>query len=176
MTPSILSQGLTLNMTEYEGFVNYGEGIVGFDEDSIATEALVLMLVGLRGHWKCPVGYFLENGLNATNLHALNRNALKLAFDHKLTVHTVTCDGTSTNLKSMRKLGCDIGPKMENLNGLFKFNDNQFFFTPDACHMLKLARNALADLEEFEDSDGVKIKWKYIQTLHKIQDKEGLKF
>ena len=49
------------------------------------------------------------------------RAALKLAFDHTLTVLTVICDGTSTNLESMRKLGCDIEPKVENLNGLFEF-------------------------------------------------------
>ena len=32
------------------------------------------------------------------------------------------------------------------------------YLNSNSCHMLKLARNALADLKEFEDSDGVKIK------------------
>ena len=160
----------------YDGFVNFGKDIVGFDEDKIATEAMVFMLVGLKGHWKCPIGYVLENGLNATNLHTLTRNALQLAFDYNLTVHTVTCDGTNANLECMRKFGCEIGNKVEELNGLFEFNDNQVFFTPDACHMLKLARNALADVKEFRDEEGRLIKWKHLQVLHSLQEKEGLKF
>ena len=44
-----------------EGFVNFGENVLGFDSDEVATEAMVFMLVGLRGHWKFPVGYVLEN-------------------------------------------------------------------------------------------------------------------
>ena len=33
----------------YDGFVNYGEGVVPPDEEAIAKEALVLMLVSLSG-------------------------------------------------------------------------------------------------------------------------------
>ena len=39
-----------------EGYVNYGDGIVVPDEDAVAKEALVFMLVTFRGHWKYPVG------------------------------------------------------------------------------------------------------------------------
>ena len=38
------------NRGTYDGFVNFGKDIVGFDEDKIATEAMVFMLVGLKGH------------------------------------------------------------------------------------------------------------------------------
>ena len=41
----------------FEGFVNLGKDIVTSEEDVIATEAIVFMLVGLRGHWKCPIRY-----------------------------------------------------------------------------------------------------------------------
>ena len=37
-------------------------------------------------------------------------------------------------------------------------------FQFDVCHILKL------------DPDGNKIKWKYITSLHNIQEEEGLKF
>ena len=41
-----------------------------------------------------------------------------------------------------------------------KFNYGKFnhpiYFIPDAAHMLKLARNALADLDYFVDGDGRK--------------------
>ena len=99
----------------------------------------MFMLVGLRGHWKCPIGYVLENGLNSVNLHALTQSALQLAFDHNLIAHCVTCDGTNSNLDCMRKFGCQIGLKLDDLNGAFEFNSHEMFFTPGACHMLKLA-------------------------------------
>jgi len=160
----------------YEGFVNFGQDIVGFDEDQIATEAMVFMLVGLRGNWKCPIGYVLENGLNATNLNTLTRSAIELSFQHGLVVQSVTCDGTSSNLDCMRKFGCQIGASADDLNGEFELDGHSMFFVPDACHMLKLARNALADVKQFKDQEGNTIKWKHIEALHKLQDEQGLKF
>ena len=41
------------------GFTDFGENNVACDPDIPATEALVFMLVGLRGHWKMPIGYIL---------------------------------------------------------------------------------------------------------------------
>ena len=40
--------------------------------------------------------------------------------------------------------------------------------------MLKLARNALAELKVIFNADGGATEWKYIQMLGKIQDEEGL--
>ena len=41
------------------GLVNFGVGPTeGEDEDTIATQALVFMLVALNENWKLPVGYF----------------------------------------------------------------------------------------------------------------------
>ena len=50
------------------------------------------------------------------------------------------------------------------------------FFIPDACHMLKLARNALADMKVFIDGQGRRIEWNHIVRLNEIQSLEGLKF
>ena len=38
----------------FDGFINYGENIIVDDENMVATEALVCMLVGLKEHWKYP--------------------------------------------------------------------------------------------------------------------------
>ena len=43
----------------FDGFINYGENVAVDDENKVATEALVFMLVGLKGHWKYPVCYVL---------------------------------------------------------------------------------------------------------------------
>ena len=54
--------------------------------------------------------------------------------------------------------------------------EHPLFFVPDACHMLKLARNALSDLKVLVSSEGSLIKWEHIEVLHKVQEGEGLKF
>lgn len=41
----------------YEGFVNYGSDILPSNKDKVAIEAYESILVGLQGHWKCPIGY-----------------------------------------------------------------------------------------------------------------------
>ena len=41
--------------------------------------------------------------------------------------------------------------------------------------MLKLARNTLASLSSFTDSNGEEVKWIFFQNLNTIQEEEGLK-
>ena len=42
--------------------------------------------------------------------------------------------------------------------------------------MLKLARNALAEIKTIKNVDGQLIKWEHIQELQNVQQQEGLKF
>ena len=42
----------------YVGTVDYGTTIPE-NEDELATEALVFMVVGMTGHWKHPIAYVL---------------------------------------------------------------------------------------------------------------------
>ena len=56
---------------KYEGYINYGKDIVVADENVVAKEALVLMLVSHRGHWKYPVGYVLTDQIKADHLELL---------------------------------------------------------------------------------------------------------
>ena len=44
----------------------------------------------------------------------------------------------------------------------------------DACHRIKLIRNALGDTGEFIEDKGDSIKWNYIKNLHELQETEGL--
>ncbi|XP_035990436.1 THAP domain-containing protein 6-like [Fundulus heteroclitus] len=47
------------------GFVNPGDGS---NETDVAAEALVFLVVGLQGHWKAPISYYLTNSLSPTKL------------------------------------------------------------------------------------------------------------
>ena len=59
-------------------------------------------------------------------------------------LHSVTCDGAPTNL---------LVVYLDDIKGSFSYEayDHPLFFIADACHMLKLARNALADVNIFVD-------------------------
>lgn len=64
---AIRSQKL-FNKERKLGTVNFGAGpIVGEDEDTTATQALVFMLVFLNENWKLPIRYFLISGIKSFN-------------------------------------------------------------------------------------------------------------
>ena len=164
----------------FDGFVNFGKDIVASDEDKVATEALVFMLVGLRNHWKYPVGYVLCDSITAVDLHSLLSKALRISLDHGLEPISVTMDGAHSNTASMRKFGCKLGNTLSKIDGLFTFEYNgltrSLYFTPDADHMLKLARNTIADLGVLVDGQGLSIDWRFIVKLHELQVDEGFRF
>jgi hypothetical protein len=160
----------------YVGFINYGP-VTPEDSDTLATEALVFLLVGTRTHWKCPVGYFLCDKMSATTQAQLIRMALVKAADAGLRVWTITADGTSVNISTFRQLGCIFGTTYESTTTKFKHpsQDYYVYVILDPCHMLKLARNALGSLLSFNDQNGGKIKWEFFHNLHVLQQHEGLK-
>lgn len=52
------------SLRKFIGFTDYGNISVPNTEgihDTLATEALVIMAVCLRGTWKLPIGYFFQN-------------------------------------------------------------------------------------------------------------------
>ena len=135
----------------------------------------MFMLVGLQGHWKCPEGYVLCSGINASKLSSLIAKALQLSSSHGLEVYSITCDVTATTYDSMRRFGCEFGSQLSDLKGSFcsQVFNHSVCFVPDACHMLKLAQNAVADVKVLADDNGNVIKWEHIKTLHITQEEFG---
>ena len=176
---SIMSSVVYNNSTgNYDGYVNYGPGIVVPDEDIVAKEALVFMLVSFRGHWKYPVGYVLDDKINAKDLNCLLSRIIDLCAMNDIKIRCVTSDGTSVNFNAMKLFGCEFGKTLDKINGSFTHEayDYKIYFTPDPPHMLKLTRNALGDLRVFMDYQNRSIEWRFITSLHAEQTKEGLKF
>jgi len=53
--------------TKMHGFVDMGTNIETEDDNAVhAKNAFVFMAVGINGHWKMPIGYFLVAGLNGS--------------------------------------------------------------------------------------------------------------
>lgn len=163
---------------KFQGFCDYGREITIETNQMQAKEALVFLLVSLKAVWKFPTGYFLKHRTTSSILTELIKTALILTAEAGIRVRSITCDGDSTNCSALQNLGCNIF--VENYNDI-----KNFFIHPsenyevrvilDACHMLKLARNALADYKEFL-CDEDPIKWQYLIDLHNMQKTLTFKF
>ena len=51
---------------KFAGFVDY-EGCIPEDREEKASEAVDFLLVGLRSHWKAPIGYFFTKKKTAAS-------------------------------------------------------------------------------------------------------------
>ena len=158
----------------YVGFVDYGP-IPALKPDTLATEAVVFLLVGTRSNWKCPIGYFLADKMSAQTQAELVKIALKMAAEAGLRVWTITADGTTVNVSMFKELGCEFGTEYDSFTTKFKHPSKEYFVYVilDPCHMLKLARNALAELKSLVDSEGNIISWHFFSSLKRIQEDEG---
>ena len=128
---------------QFEGFEDLGDGDVS-DNKKAAGEALVFMAVGLNGHWKVPIGYFLINGISGEQQAALVREGLHHLHDAGIQVAAFVCDGCGTNHATAVHLGCNL--LADQLKGTFPHpvTSEPVAFLFDVCHMIKLMRNTLA--------------------------------
>ena len=80
----------------YYGSINYGHIQYGCEE-TLASEILVFMIVGLKEHFKQVIGYFLIDKINAQTQAKLVRDAMNLLLQTRHSVKAVVCDGKFSN-------------------------------------------------------------------------------
>lgn len=133
---------------KYIEFCDYGNFVCIKHKDIEAQEALVFLLVSLNGASKWPITYFLTKRTSKI-LAELIRNALIICSEYNLRVHSVTFDGNAFNCNAVNMLGANIfNNDYTQIKHLFPCPNNEnknIKVILDPCHMLKLARNALAD-------------------------------
>jgi len=140
------------------GFVNLGDGL---DETSVASEALVFMVVGPQGHWKMPIAYFLIKSLTPDTQMVLLQHALEVLHKRSIKVVCVTMDGHLSNISMCTMLGCQL--KLNPLKPLRTYfaqpsSGEKVFVMMDPCHMLKLTRNMLQAYGSINSPVGI-VKW-----------------
>ncbi|KYN14927.1 THAP domain-containing protein 9, partial [Trachymyrmex cornetzi] len=107
-----------------------------------------------------------------------NSKVIKSHFMKKnVDVVNITFDGASLNIYMCEKLGARLKPiDIEDIVPYFAHSNNEhkrISIIYDACHMIKLVRNAIAKYN-LNDKDGRTISWKYIKQLVFLQDAEKL--
>ncbi len=103
-----------LKTEKFVGTVDCGN-IKAEDPDNIATNALVIMVSGLKKPWYIPLAYFFTNKLNSEILSQLIKESIKMLHEIGAQVFAVIFDGASKNIGMAEKLGCNI----KNLDGSF---------------------------------------------------------
>jgi hypothetical protein len=155
----------------YYGYVNHGFEKVS-DSSEIATDAIVVLLVGINKIFKVPIGYFFVKGTTAVQKSRLVTEALSLVHETGVEVKSLTCDGVKANLAMAEELGCCLDPENLQTSFLDPSTGQNIAFFADPCHMIKLVRNAFSDYQYFIDEFQREIKFDFIQKLHALQDEE----
>ena len=133
-----------------------------------------MMAVGIHGHWKLPIGYFLINGISATVQTHLVTQAFELLHETGTSAVSLTLDGHQTNLATLRKLGCST--KIDDLKSHFPhpISGEPVHVFIDACHCLKLVRNQFCALQEVVIPEQGSAKWSFVKDLNNYQNRQGI--
>ena len=157
------------------GFVDLGSGPLDSDELPIASEAIVIMAVGLLGNWKAPIGYFLCHSMTGRMQCELMKQAISKLHESGVTVLSVTSDATAYNIQMASLLGIKVDG-VDNITCTFPHPCDpsvEISYFLDSCHMLKLIRNALPHFRVLKFQSSY-INWEYLVSLVKLQETEML--
>lgn len=153
------------NGSRFTGFV-YVSGHIDSDELPEAREVLAFMLVCLNDRWKIPVGYFLANGIGASEKANLVNKCLEFLHESKIVVTSLTFDGAASNVSMIKKLGANVS-NFNNIKSYFKHpvTQEKVFILYDPCHMIKLVRNCFASMKVLKNGSNELINWEFISKL-----------
>lgn len=152
------------------GFVDLGAGILDADEAPLASEAIILMAVGIWSPWTAPLGYFLVNSVSGHFLAQLLRQAINKLNNIGIVVLAVTSGASAHGAETARALGIKIDPRR--IQCTFQHPPGSahsvaYFF--DVCHALLLIRNALQCFQKVEWL-GDTVWWQHMVELAALQE------
>lgn len=131
----------------------------------IANNILVFMATVLESNVSIPIAYYPITSLDAREKKDILLKVIEQLTNVGVNITNIVCDGLQTNLSVVQELGCSFSP--DNFKTFFTNpgNNSKIYFLLDACHMLKLVRNALGDLKVIIDPIYGSIKWLYFERL-----------
>ncbi|KAM9236134.1 DNA transposase THAP9 [Leptosomus discolor] len=152
------------------GFVDLGAGVLDADEAPLASEAIILMAVGISSPWTAPLGYFFVNSMTGHLLAQLLRQTINKLNNIGITVLAVTSGATARGAETARALGIRIDP--ERIQCTFRHPPGSahsitYFF--DICHALQLIRNALQCFQKIEWLSDT-VWWQHVVELAALQE------
>ncbi|NWW51769.1 THAP9 transposase, partial [Pedionomus torquatus] len=156
------------------GFVDLGAGAVDADEAPLASEAIILMAVGISSPWTAPLGYFFVNITTGHLIAQLLRQTINKLNNIGITVLAVTSGATARGAETARALGIKMDP--ERIQCTFQHPPSSahsivYFF--DICHALQLVRNALQCFQKIEWLSDT-VQWQHVVELAALPEQRVL--
>ncbi|XP_040335568.1 DNA transposase THAP9 isoform X2 [Herpailurus yagouaroundi] len=155
-----------------QGFMDFGLGILDADETPLASETILLMAVGISGHWRTPLGYFFVNRASGYLQAQLLRLTIGKLSDIGITVLAVTSDATAHSVQMAKALGIHIDG--DNMKCTFQHpssSSQQIAYFFDSCHLLRLIRNAFQNFQSIQFINGT-AHWQHLVDLVALGDQE----
>ncbi|NWR16249.1 THAP9 transposase, partial [Emberiza fucata] len=159
---------------QLSGFVDLGAGILDADEAPLASEAIVLMAVGISSPWTAPLGYFLVTSTSGPFLAQLLRQAIHKLKSIGVVVLAVTSGASARGAETARALGVRIDPKRTQCTFQHppgSAHSIAYFF--DVPHALLLIRNALQCFHKVEWL-GDTMWWQHVVELAALGEQKVL--
>lgn len=157
------------NQKKYRGFIDVGKDAApSHPSIPLATNALVYLVSGISESFKIPVANFLVTKLNTDEKAAITHQILLRLSETGVKIIGITFDGDSTNISMCKQLGAKYDDDAPFIFDPLETERKIYIFL-DAAHMLKLARNTLANKEVLYDSHNRSIEWSLIKLLHETQ-------
>ncbi|NWU06321.1 THAP9 transposase, partial [Cephalopterus ornatus] len=156
------------------GFVDLGAGILDADEAPLASEAIILMAVGISSPWTAPLGYFFVNSMTGRLLAQLFHQTISKLNNIGITVLAVTSGASARGAETARALGIRMDP--ERIRCTFRHPPGSahsitYFF--DVCHALQLIRNALQCFQKVEWLSDT-MWWQHVVELAALREQRVL--
>ncbi|XP_064917852.1 DNA transposase THAP9 isoform X2 [Columba livia] len=156
------------------GFVDLGAGVLDADEAPLASDAIILMAVGLSSPWSAPLGYFFVNSTTGHLLAQLLRQTINKLNNIGIVVLAVTSGASAHGAETARALGIRMDP--ERIYCTFHHPPGSahgitYFF--DIWHTLQLIQNALQCFQKIEWL-GDTVQWQHVVELAALQEERVL--
>uniref|UniRef100_A0A2K6M8J0 THAP domain containing 9 n=1 Tax=Rhinopithecus bieti TaxID=61621 RepID=A0A2K6M8J0_RHIBE len=155
-----------------QGFMDFGLGKLDADETPLASETVLLMAVGIFGHWRTPLGYFFVNRASGYLQAQLLRLTIGKLSDIGITVLAVTSDATAHSVQMAKALGIHIdGDDMKCTFQHPSSSSQQIAYFFDSCHLLRLIRNAFQNFQSIQFINGI-AHWQHLVELVALEEQE----
>lgn len=155
-----------------QGFMDFGLGILDADETPLASETILLMAVGISGHWRTPLGYFFVNRASGYLQAQLLRLTIGKLSDIGITVLAVTSDATAHSVQMAKALGIQMdGDDMKCTFQHPSASSQQIAYFFDSCHLLRLIRNAFQSFQSIQFINGT-AHWRHLVELAALGEQE----
>ncbi|XP_033265896.1 DNA transposase THAP9 isoform X3 [Orcinus orca] len=154
------------------GFMDFGLGKLDADETPLASETILLMAVGISGHWRTPLGYFFVNRASGYLQAQLLRLTIGKLSDIGITVLAVTSDATAHSVQMAKALGIHLDG--DNMKCTFQHpssSSQQIAYFFDSCHLLRLIRNAFQNFQSIQFINGT-AHWQHLVGLAALEEQE----